>query len=132
MGGSVFAACCSAGLQAFPASGNTGSKHSKKSIDTFLSNALKHLKIHGFRRAGAWHGLVHVRMACACPRLGGAGATSVVCGCHFSHFRGISNVRRRAVMALGFSTLIRAARVCLALGTWSKGERQSWPRLVKL
>lgn len=42
-GDSVFAACCRAGLQAFPASGNTGSRHSKKSIDTFLSNALKHL-----------------------------------------------------------------------------------------
>ena len=77
MGGSVFTARCRPSLQDFPASENSGSKHSKKSIDTFLSNALKHLKIHGFRRVGAWRGPVHVKMAWACPWLGGAGATSV-------------------------------------------------------
>ena len=81
---------------------------------------MKQLKIHGFRRAGAWHGPVHVRMTWAYPRLGGAGATSVFCGCHFCHLRGVSSVRRRAVMALGLSALIRAASVCFSLGTWSR------------
>lgn len=50
----------------------------------------------------------HVRMAWACPGLAGAGAATVFWGCHFSRFRGVGSVGRRAVTALGFSAAIRS------------------------